>query len=135
LVFSGELLSEGLYQEILRFSPPVIPSALVREFLKTTSLSRQESLRIERECMTLWRQEGGSVRNPHPLLEEVITAMSLYEKFGILTWGNLDQIHVKTYLVIRKVLEAYATSQSLNMKEDALRRKVAQQAGLRPGGY
>jgi hypothetical protein len=81
--------------------------------------------------MILWRTEGGSVKNPHPILEEVITAMGLYEKFGIATWRSLDDMHIKVYTVIRKVLECYSTCQSMNMKDD-VRRKAAKAAGIPP---
>ena len=103
---------------------------LARSFLNRTTLSRQELLRIERECMILWRTEGGSVKNPHPILEEVITAMGLHERFGIITWANINDVHVKVYTVIRKVMECYAVAQGLNMKDDEIRKKAAKMAGI-----
>jgi hypothetical protein len=132
LTFSNGLLSAESFRDILQFSPPVIPTTLVRMFLKTTTLSQQEISRIERECMTLWRQEGGSIKNPHPLLEEVINAMNLYERFGIQTWPSLNDLPVKTYTVLRKAMEVYSISMSMNMKEDSVRRHAAEMAGLRP---
>lgn len=131
LTFSENILSDTSFRDIMEFSPPSIPTALVRAFLKTTTLSQQELLRIGRECMEIWRVEGGSVRDPHPLLEEVITAMNLYERFGIQTWPTLGDVSVRTYAVLRKTLECYNEAMSLNQKEDHIRDKAAQLAGVK----
>jgi hypothetical protein len=131
LTFSDGLLSNESFQDIMEFSPAMVPTELVRAFLRTTILSRQDISQIEQECRELWRVDGGSVKDPHPLLEEVINAMNLYERFGITTWATLGEVPVRTYAVIRKTMEMYNESQSLNMKEDHIRRRAAEMAGVR----
>jgi hypothetical protein len=131
LIFSENLLSNESLRNILDFSPASIPTALVRAFLKQTTLSPQELLRIGRECMEIWRVEGGSVRDPHPLLEEVVTAMNLHERFGIQTWTTLGDVPIRTYAVIRKALDCYNEAMSLNQKEEHIRNKAAEMAGVK----
>jgi hypothetical protein len=130
LTFFEGLLSDASYKDIMEFSPAMIPTELVRQFLKTAILSRHELSRIGRECMELWRVEGGSVRDPHPILEEVISAMNLHERFGILTWPTLGEVPIKTYIVLRKVIECYNEAMSLNQKEESIREKAAKLAGV-----
>jgi hypothetical protein len=131
LTFSENLLSDESFGDILGFAPAMIPTALVRLFLQTTTLSQQELYQIGKECMELWR-EGGSVRDPHPLLEEVINAINIHERFGIPAWSTIGEIPIRTYAVVRKALECYNESMSLNQKEDSVRRHVQQMAGVRP---
>jgi len=131
LTFSEGLLSEESFRDILDFSPASIPTALVRAFLRTTTLSPQELLRIGRECMELWR-EGGSVRDPHPLLEEVVNAMNLHERFGVPAWSTIGDIPIRTLVVIRKALECYNESMSLNQKEESVRKHAREMAGVKP---
>ena len=71
------------------------------------------------------------MRDPHPLLEEVITAMNLYERFGIQTWPTLGDVPIRTYAVIRKTMECYNEAMSLNQKEESVRNKVAEMAGVK----
>jgi hypothetical protein len=134
LTFFEGCLSDESFQDVMNFSPAMIPTALVRMFLKTTSLSRQELFQIEQECMEIWRKEGGSVRDPHPLFEEVITAMNLHERFGITAWKSFDDIPIRTYTVMRKVIECYNIAQDLNQKEEHVREKAAKMAGVRRPG-
>jgi hypothetical protein len=70
------------------------------------------------------------VRDPHPLLEEVVTAMNLYERFGIQTWPTLGDVPIRTYAVIRKTLECYNEAMSMNQKEEHIREKAAKLAGV-----
>jgi hypothetical protein len=132
--FSGQIVDEETSQKIMKFSPGMIPAALLREFVKNVSLSNSENLRIERECYSLWSSEGsGGLKNPHPLLGEVIWAMGIYEKFGILTWDNVNDMHIKIYTVIRKVMECYAQSQLLNAHASKQRQIAQQKTGIGPG--
>jgi hypothetical protein len=132
LTFSENVLSEESFKGIMDFSPAMIPTELVRGFLKTTTLSSLDIYQIKKECGDLWRTDGGSVRDPHQLLEEVIIGMNLHEQFGVVTWKSLDDIPIKTYTVMRIVLECYNEAQSLNAKEQSVRHHARQMAGVKP---
>jgi hypothetical protein len=126
----GEPPSARLSESILKSRRGFIASLLARQFLHTTILSQRETVRIERECMILWRGKGAPVRNPHPGLEEVVTAMGLNERFGLPTWTCVDEIHVKTYAIIKKVLECYSNAMNMNAAEDDVRHRVGQIVGI-----
>lgn len=123
-------LSPETLQEILRYIPGMVPSRLVRQYLDQVTVTSRESLRIERECYSLWAGSGSSVRNPHPDLEVVVTAMGLYDKLGVRTWDSLDDIPVKTYHVMRQVLVLYSQIMDQNTRSVALRQKAIKAAGI-----
>jgi hypothetical protein len=118
----------------MNFSPSIIPSTLIQKYLITTALTSKENIRIERECFSLWATEGGVLKDPHPILSDVIWSMSLHEHFGISLWGSLDSMHVKIYAVMRKALECY--SQSMNIKSSGIeaRKRAQELTGIGPGG-
>jgi hypothetical protein len=121
-------LDQPSHQAILKFIPSSLPSLLVTQFLKEIYLTQADSLRIERECSTLWSSTGATVKNPHPLLDEVVTAMGLYEKLGIQVWPSLDDLPVKTYTAIRQVLANYSQLMSLNEQQRRLRQQAINEA-------
>jgi hypothetical protein len=130
LTFFDGCLSKESFASIMEFSPAMVPTALVRSFLATTTLSRRDIWQIEQECFELWRKDGGSVRDPHPILEEVINAMNIFERLGVPAWPTVGDIPIKTYAVIRKVMECYNESISLNQREESIRDKAAKMAGV-----
>lgn len=134
LSFENNHLSEETYQRIMSYSPAMIPLTLVKDFITQSTLSQAESLRIERECYSLWTHEGSSVKNPHPILAEVIWAMTLHEKFGIQSLPNFQDLHIKTYFVIHKAIECYSQAQTLNVQAAEQRRRAQQLSGVGPGG-
>lgn len=134
ITMEGEQLSEESYQKIMGFSPGMIPSKLLQKYLITTTLTNGELLRIERECFMLWTVENGSLKDPHPILGDVLWAMNLYEKFGIQFWPDFSELHVKVYQVMRKALEHYSAAQGINQRAQAARRRAQQLTGVGPGG-
>jgi hypothetical protein len=134
ITLEEEKLSQESYRKILEFYPGMIPAALLRKYLETTHLTNRELLRIERECYTLWTTENASLKNPHPILGDVVWSMSLHEHFGIQLWGNLEDLHIKIYAVMRKALECYASASSINMSAMEARRRAQELTGVGPGG-
>ncbi len=130
VTFEQDFLSPETFNTILSTVPASLPSALVRQFLDSTYLTRAESNRIERECDVLWAGSGRLLRNPHPLLEEVVTAMGLHEKLGIQTWQSLDEIPVKKVQAIRLVLNTYASLMALNEQARSSRARAIKDAGI-----
>lgn len=126
----GEYLSPDSYAKILSFIPAIVPSYLAAKFLDTLYLSALEVTQIERECYMLWQGEGGMVKDPHPLLDEIITAMGFYEKLGIKFWPDLNQLPVRTYYAIRHVLSNYATIMNQNELQRRSRQRAIQESGV-----
>jgi len=121
---------EADLKKLMRFRPSALPAFMVQELRKEVQMTSEEMNRIERECFTLWGSAGGNLRNPHPLLEKVISAMSLYDKLGIVQWPSPEDIPVKTYTAIKHVLNCYARIMNLDEKQRAARASAVQQAGI-----
>jgi hypothetical protein len=134
VVLEGNQLSDEAHRKIMEFWPGMVPIALLRQYLETTVLSHSELLRIERDCYSLWTNQGGVVKNPHPILADVIWAMSLYEHFGVQLWERLDDMHVKIYAVMKKVMECYSMSMNINIQSVEQRKRAQQLSGVGPGG-
>jgi hypothetical protein len=134
ITMDGEELSEESCQKIMDFWPGMIPAALMQKYLATTAITSKEDLRIERECFQLWATEGGSIKDPHPILGDVIWSMSLYESFGISLWDNLDDMHVKIYAVMRKALSCHSQSIGINKSAGEALNRARAMTGIGPGG-
>jgi hypothetical protein len=57
--------------------------------------------------------------------------MNLYERFGIPSYQTVGDIPIKTYTVMRKVMECYNEAISLNQKEERIREKAARLSGVK----
>ena len=134
VILKHDRLAESTFREIMAFRPAMIPMALLRRLNQKISLSMSENLRIERECFSLWASSSSGLRNPHPILSEVVWAMGLYEKFGLQTWPQLDEMHVKVYSVLRKAMECYSQAMDMNSKASTARALAQKMTGIGPGG-
>jgi hypothetical protein len=58
--------------------------------------------------------------------------MNIHERLGVPAWPTIGDIPIKTYAVIRKVMDCYNEAMSLNLKEQSVRKHVQEMTGIKP---
>jgi hypothetical protein len=109
------------FDDLMKFYPPQIPKYLVGKFLSAYIMTAKESSEIERDVLTLWNTKAKSNRRFHPMVERVSNALALNEKLGIQSFPDRDEMDIKTYSQILKVLESINIVVSMNEYERRLR--------------
>ena len=123
----GETTDEAL-SFILNTIPPQLPQRLQNPIITKSQLTQKELNRIEQECYTLWCGKGSSVADPHPLVEKVVNAMGMHERFGIPVYKDADDIPQREYAAMRYILMVYGKIMDLNETQRALKGKSERQA-------
>jgi hypothetical protein len=113
---------------IMSHIPGFVPKVLVRPLLYSTTITKAEVDRIERECGDLWGKNS-SVSNPHPLLEQVISFMGMSERFGISAFLTIDDIPQKMYQAMRHIMITQGKLSELGDMTKELREKAIRESG------
>ncbi len=113
----------GSADNIGQVRPGFVPFRLYKEVVRANVLSREDQARIKRECH-LVVMSGSTVRNPHPLFEEALSAMNMKERYGVVTHSSINEMPYRVYEAYRIV------SQSVNQINEQKRslKELQQQA-------
>jgi hypothetical protein len=125
--------TEKVLAGIKSFVPASLPHFLASELLKTTNLTHLEILQMEREAQVLWNTQASLAgRKFHPILEKVSNAIIFYEKLGVISFPDLDEIDTRTYQGILHALNCYGKMISLKQEAARMRNMAIRQSGVGP---
>lgn len=130
----GKLLPEAM-DLILKFVPSRLPHTLLTPILRSVRIEPRDMEIIKFQCQQLWLGKGTKISNPHPLLEEAVSAMVLKERYGMPSFNTIGDMPYKLYVAFRVISGYYSDIQEMNMQTRDLGEKAKRLAGLTPGPY
>jgi hypothetical protein len=130
----GRLTGQAL-KLILDFVPAHIPHRLLSALKLSGTISAYEMNVIKFQCHQLWVGKGSRLDNPHPLIEEAVTAMIFKERYGMAVYANVEEMPQKLYTAYRLVSSLYGEIQEINLQTRDLGEKAKRMAGLMGGPH
>lgn len=115
------LISSNLGCEVRNFRPASIPTELLKPIWGEIFLSKHDEMVISRQCSQLWWGPGSTVKNPHPMLEIAVNAMSMAENYKCPYWNSVADMPNKVYQSMRLVSNLYSSIMETNRRTEQLK--------------
>jgi hypothetical protein len=125
------LLDAATWARILDFRPAWILTVLAEPVWRAVRLTPEEEAHITRNVQSLWSHTGGSVRNPHPLLSEVLTAMRLHKDYGIAYTPELGRMDQRLFAAFDLVARVKNEVEAANAEAEKNKELARRGAGVR----
>jgi len=110
-------------ERLKEFIPGKVPRTLVKKYVTSAALTPQELKTIEYQCERLFRYDMG-IDNPHPLLDKVLTAMLLKEKYGIPMYRDHGELPQKVLNAMKVITNLQSELNTAKTRQKALEAKA-----------